>query len=127
VLGAMSIELFGMIANAKPVTVDTHKSGGALLAMNTEPAPAKDTACIKPIGMAERAATTEPEVLEAWAGDEAGCGQYMGRQWHRWGKPARVAGRVWAGMGMGKPSATHPKPLPHLQVSWVLTDPGYRP
>ena len=45
-----------------------------------EPWPTKDTACIGLIGTAERAATAEPEALEAWADDEPGCGLHVTSQ-----------------------------------------------
>jgi hypothetical protein len=47
------------------VKFTVHGPGRVLLATNTKPAPTKDTACIEPIGAAERAATAEPEALEA--------------------------------------------------------------
>jgi hypothetical protein len=40
----------------------------------TPPAPAKDTVGIELIGAAERAATAEPEALEAWVDNKAGHG-----------------------------------------------------
>jgi hypothetical protein len=48
-----------------------------MLVENAVPVPTEDTACIELIGVAERATTTEPEALEAWVDDEAGC-----RTWH---------------------------------------------
>ena len=41
-----------------------HKPGGASLDANTSPAPTEGTASVKLIGVAEKAATAEPEVLE---------------------------------------------------------------
>jgi len=45
-----------------------------------EPWPTKDTACVGLIGAAERAATAEPEALEAWADDEAEPGLHVASQ-----------------------------------------------
>jgi len=51
------------------------RTKGVFSATNTEPAPTgEDTACVELIGAAERAATAEPEALEAWVDDEAGRG-----------------------------------------------------
>jgi hypothetical protein len=64
------VGLAGTIANAeaeaaKPMSTGAHEERGVLLATNTVPAPIKDTACVEPIGAAEKAATAEPEALEA--------------------------------------------------------------
>jgi len=42
--------------------------------VNAVLAPAKDTASIELIGVAERAATAEPEALETWVESEDGRG-----------------------------------------------------
>jgi hypothetical protein len=66
-------------ANAKadvrePAHVEMQESERVPLAMSAVPAPAKGTAGIKLIGVAESATTTEPEALESWAGNKAGHG-----------------------------------------------------
>jgi hypothetical protein len=69
-------------------TIEAHEPGGVLLATSAIPAPTEETASIELVGTAERAAATEPEALEPWAGDKAGCGAHsaprtsMARGWH---------------------------------------------
>ena len=56
--------------------IDAHKPGGASLDADTAPAPTKGTTSVELIGVAEKAATAEPEALEpraegaAWRGLE---------------------------------------------------------
>ena len=50
-----------------------------------EPRSTEDTACVGLIGAAERAATAEPEALEAWADDEAGRELHVASQRDRLG------------------------------------------
>ncbi len=53
------------------MTVEAHKPGGASLDMDAAPAPTEGTTSVKLFGMAEKAATTEPEALEPRAEGEA--------------------------------------------------------
>ena len=46
------------------MSIEAHKLGGAPLDANPTPAPTGDTASVKLIGVAKKAATAEPEVLE---------------------------------------------------------------
>ena len=46
------------------MAVNAHKLGGVSLDVNAAPASTKGTTSVKLIGMAEKAATAEPEVLE---------------------------------------------------------------
>jgi hypothetical protein len=56
--------------------VEMHEPGGVLSATSAVPAPTEETAGVKLVGTAERAAAAEPEVLEPWADDETGCGPH---------------------------------------------------
>ena len=49
------------------MTIKAIEPKGALLDMNTTPAPTKSTASIELAGRAEEATITKPEVLEPWA------------------------------------------------------------
>ncbi len=55
------------------MAVNVYKLEGASLDTNAAPAPTKGTASIKLIGVAEKAATTEPEALELRAESTAWC------------------------------------------------------
>ncbi len=58
----------------KHISIEAHKPGGAPLDANPTPAPTKDTTSVKLIGVAKKAATTEPEVLEPRVESKAWCG-----------------------------------------------------
>jgi hypothetical protein len=51
-----------------------HEPGGALLDVNTAPAPTEGTTSVELFGVAKNATTTEPKVLEPRA---------EGKAWHR--------------------------------------------
>jgi len=59
-----------------PIAEGLEESGGVWEAVNAIPAPTKDTAGVKFIGAAERAAAAEPKVLEPWAGDKVWRGPH---------------------------------------------------
>ncbi len=61
-MGSLTTCLGGNTVNH--VVVNLHEPGGASLDANTLPAPTKGTTSVKLIGMAEKATTAEPEVLE---------------------------------------------------------------
>jgi hypothetical protein len=63
------------VRNLRPLGVNSHKQGGALLAVGTVPALAEGTTSFEPTGKAKSATTAKSEVLVPWAQDNArrGC------------------------------------------------------
>ena len=77
-LGGVPLRLIHVVEKVgaeavKHISIDMHESGGVPLDANGTATPTQVTASVEPFGMAEKATTAKPEVLEPRAESAAWC------------------------------------------------------